>query len=32
MERKKIFNIVNYKNNSERKFGMLCKSEDEAKT
>lgn len=32
MERKRIFNISNYKDNSERKFGMLCKSEDEAKT
>ena len=32
MERKKIFNIANYKDNSERQFSMLCKSEDEAKT
>lgn len=32
MERKKIFNIANYKDSSERKFGMLCKTEDEAKT
>ena len=32
MERKKIFNIANYKDNFERKFGMLCKTEDEAKT
>lgn len=32
MERKKIFNIANYKDNSEIKFGMLCKTEDEAKT
>ena len=32
MERKKIFNIANYKDNSEIKFGMLCMTEDEAKT
>ena len=32
MKRKKIFNIANYKDNSERKFGMLCKTEAEAKT
>lgn len=32
MERKKIFNISNYKDTSEIKFGMLCKTEDEAKT
>lgn len=32
MVRKKIFNIANYKDNPERKFGMLCKTEDEAKT
>lgn len=32
MERKKIFNIANYKDSSKRKFGMLCKTEDEAKT
>lgn len=32
MKRKKIFNIANYKDNSERRFGMLCKSEEEAKT
>ncbi len=32
MRRKKIFNIANYRDNSERKFGMLCKTEEEAKT
>ena len=32
MEIKKIFNIANYKDNSKRKFGMLCKTEDEAMT
>lgn len=32
MEIKKIFNIANYKDTSEIKFGMLCKTEDEAKT
>lgn len=32
MAKKRIFNIANYKDNSERKFGMLCKTEDEAKT
>lgn len=29
---KKIFNIANYKDTSEIKFGMLCKTEDEAMT
>lgn len=32
MERKKIFNIANYKDTPEIKFGMLCRTEDEAKT
>lgn len=32
MKRKKIFNIVNYKDISERKFGMLCKTKEEATT
>ena len=31
MKRKKIFNIANYKDTSEIKFGMLCRTEDEAK-
>lgn len=30
MERKKIFNIANYKDTPEIKFGMLCRTEDEA--
>lgn len=32
MRRKKIFNIANYMDGSARKFGILCKTEDEAKT
>lgn len=32
MEIKKIFNIANYKDDSGIKFGMLCKTEDEAMT
>lgn len=32
MSRKPRFDIENYKDNSKRTYGMLCKTEDEAKT